>query len=182
MAVMNAPEASAGFSTDQFRQTLATYATGVCIAATRTPQPEPGTSPFTGLTIGSFGSVSLTPPLVLWSLAKSSSRVAAFQASNHYIVNVLAADQRALCERFAYGPGDRFAGVPFQTSPAGLPIIDGALSWFECRHRSCHDEGDHLILVGEVTACGQASQQASPLVFHQRNFATIRPLTPASQD
>jgi flavin reductase (DIM6/NTAB) family NADH-FMN oxidoreductase RutF len=74
----------------------------------------------------------------------------------------------ALCQQFAFGHGDRFNGIDFELSASGLPILKGALSWFECRNRSQYPEGDHIIFVGEVEACGFA--QGTPLVHQQGGF------------
>ena len=93
------------------------------------------------------------------------------------MINVLAADQFELCQRFAYGKGDRFAGVDYSLGQSGLPILSGALAWFECHNRSRYEEGDHVIFVGEVERCG-FSEVGAPLVFQAGQFASTRPLKP----
>lgn len=169
------PEAAApGVEPTAFRQALSRFATGVTVIFTHAPEAAEG-APFVGLTASSFNSVSLEPPLVLWSLGKQARSRPVFERSAHYLVNVLAADQLALCERFAWGQGDRFAGLDYTLSPAGLPVLGGALAWFECRNRSRYDEGDHLIFVGEVLHCGQR-ESGEPLVYQASRFARLQAL------
>jgi flavin reductase (DIM6/NTAB) family NADH-FMN oxidoreductase RutF len=128
-----------------------------------------------GLTANSFNSVSLSPPLVLWSLARQSSSMPGFLSAQHYAINVLAADQRLLAERFARKGIDRFEGTPWRPGLTGAPVIEGAVAVFECSHRSQHDEGDHLIFVGQVEHCSRRVG-AKPLVFHGGRFLTDLPL------
>ena len=128
-----------------------------------------------GITASSFNSVSLTPPLVLWSLGSRASSLPLFHAGTHYVVNVLAADQLDVCNRFAFGKGDRFADTAYTLGQAGLPILKGALAWFECHNRSRYEEGDHVIFVGEVEQCRYRAD-ASPLIFHGGRFYTELPL------
>jgi len=149
----------------------------VTVVTTLAPEGRKGeraSSNFVGITASSFNSVSLSPPLVLWSLGLHAGSLPLFHAGTHYVVNVLAAEQLELCKRFAYGQGDRFAGVDYQLGQSGLPILDGALAWFECHNRSRYEEGDHVIFVGEVERCGFA--EGSPLVFQGGQFSTTRTL------
>ncbi len=168
---------SPDFELPHFRQALSRFATGVTVVTTRAPGAPRGStdsSHFIGLTASSFNSVSLSPPLVLWSLGLQSAKLPAFHAGTHYVINVLAAEQLALCERFAYGQGDRFAGVDYRLGQSGLPILDGALAWFECHNRSRYEEGDHLIFVGEVERCGFAA--GHPLVYQASQFGSLTAL------
>ncbi len=169
---------SPDFEPPHFRQALSRFATGVTVVTTHASGATPGhagSSNFVGITASSFNSVSLTPPLVLWSLGLHAGHLPLFHAGTHYVINVLASDQLALCQRFAYGKGDRFAGVDYTLGESGLPILDGALAWFECHNRSRYEEGDHVIFVGEVERCGFASV-GEPLVFQSGQFGTTRPL------
>jgi flavin reductase (DIM6/NTAB) family NADH-FMN oxidoreductase RutF len=162
------------FDAVAFRRVLGKFATGVTVITTRAESGE-----LIGITASSFNSVSLTPPLVLWSLATTSSSMPVFRANSHYVVNVLAASQLELCRRFATVKGDRFAGVNHQASEtAGLPVLEGSLAWFECHNRSRYEEGDHVIFVGEVQRCGIADEdgKVTPLVFQDGRFHTIHPL------
>jgi flavin reductase (DIM6/NTAB) family NADH-FMN oxidoreductase RutF len=152
--------ATTDFTQREFRDALGTFATGVTVV---TACNEAGVR--VGLTVSSFNSVSLDPPLVLWSLANTAHTMAVFQACSHYAVHVLAADQLALANQFAQRGIDRFAGVTCTTGETGVPLIDGALATFECRNRSQHAEGDHVIFVGEVVHCHRPRHTA-PLLYH----------------
>ena len=146
------------------------FATGVTIVTARTADGE-----LVGLTANSFNSVSLAPPLVLWSLAQAAGSMPALSTGSHYAINILAADQRGMAERFALKGSDRWAGVPFTEGIGGAPLLSGAAATFECFNRSRYEEGDHVIFVGEVERCTHR-QGASPLLFHGGRFYTEHPL------
>ena len=156
MTPMNPPPA---FDTRHFKDALAQFATGVTVITTRLEDGR-----FLGITASSFNSVSLNPPLVLWSLANGASSMAAFSVTSHYVINILSADQTALAGQFSKPLKDRFEGVAYTLSATGLPVLDGAAAWFECHNRSRYPEGDHVIFVGEVEQC--AFTPSSPLIFH----------------
>lgn len=158
------------FSTLEFRASLGMFATGVTIVTARTAQGD-----LVGLTASSFNSVSLDPPLVLWSLAQEAGSMAAFSNGLHYAINVLGADQQALAERFAARDVDRWAGVPFTDGINGAPLLAGCAASFECFNRSQYAEGDHVIFVGEVERCSHRAD-ASPLLYHGGRFYTEHPL------
>ena len=158
------------FSSAQFRTALGMFATGVTIVTARTQEGE-----LVGLTANSFNSVSLDPPLVLWSLSRAAASLPAFQAGSHYAINVLGADQQALALRFASKNIDRFADVAFVDGAGGAPILAGAAATFECFNRSRYEEGDHVIFVGEVERCTRR-EGASPLLYHGGKFYTEHPL------
>lgn len=164
------PATPPDFDSLDFRSALGRFATGVTIVTGRTPEGSP-----IGLTVSSFNSVSLSPPLVLWSLSRASSSLAAFRSCEHYVVNVLAAHQIELARRFAYGPvAERFANVALCDAPNGAPRLAApGAAWFACHNRSCYEEGDHVIFVGEVEHCTHS--KAPPLVYHAGGFD----LTPA---
>ncbi|MBV8665229.1 MAG: flavin reductase family protein [Burkholderiaceae bacterium] len=151
------------FDSRHFRQALSQFATGVTVVTTRLPDGS-----FLGLTASSFNSVSLTPPLVLWSLAQTANSLPVFSGNSHYVINILAADQTELAERFSRRIANRFDGVDYELSHAGLPILKGVAAWFECHNRSRYPEGDHVIFVGEVEHCDVHAKQA--LVFHNGKF------------
>ena len=146
------------------------FATGVTIVTARTPAGE-----LIGLTANSFNSVSLEPPLVLWSLAQAAASLASFRTGSHYAINVLAAEQKALAERFALKGADRWQGVESVPGVGGAPLLAGAAATFECFNRSRYDEGDHVIFVGEVERCAWRPG-ATPLLFHGGRFYTELPL------
>ena len=158
------------FSTQEFRAALGTFATGVTIVTARAANGQA-----IGLTANSFNSVSLAPPLVLWSLAHAAASMAVFAAGSHYAINILAADQKALAERFALRGADRWKGVTFDTGAGGAPLLHGAAATFECFNRSRYEEGDHVIFVGEVERCSRRPG-ASPLLFHGGRYYTEHPL------
>jgi flavin reductase (DIM6/NTAB) family NADH-FMN oxidoreductase RutF len=153
------------FDSLHFRYALSQFATGVTVITTRLEDGK-----FFGLTASSFNSLSLEPPLVLWSLACSASSLPLFTGNTHYVINVLGAKQATLAERFAQRIDDRFDGVEFELSHTGLPIIKGATAWFECHNRSRYPEGDHVIFVGEVERCAAEARPA--LVFHNGHFSS----------
>jgi flavin reductase (DIM6/NTAB) family NADH-FMN oxidoreductase RutF len=157
---------TAGFDTDYFRAALSQFATGITIVITRSPEGN-----LHGLTVNSFNSVSLEPPLVLWSLSTRARCMVAFSAASHYIINVLAANQLDLALRFSQDVADRFEDLDYAASPAGLPILPGVAAWFECRNRSRYLEGDHVIFVGEVERCHVNPTQ--PLGFYGGKFIAI---------
>lgn len=168
---------SPDFESSHFRQALSRFATGVTVVTTHAAgatDGQPSSPAFVGITASSFNSVSLSPPLVLWSLGLHAGSLPLFHAGTHYVINVLAADQLTVCQQFAYGKGDRFAGVDYRLGQSGLPILSGALAWFECHNRSRYEEGDHVIFVGEVERCGFSDGE--PLVFQGGQFGTTRPL------
>lgn len=146
------------------------FATGVTIVTARTPAGV-----LVGLTANSFNSVSLQPPLVLWSLAQAAGSMSALSTGSHYAINILAADQKDLAERFASGRADRWQGVAYTDGASGAPLLDGAAASFECFNRSRYEEGDHVIFVGEVERCTHRAG-AAPLLFHGGKFYTEHPL------
>jgi len=147
------------FDARHFRGALSQFATGVTVITTRLDNGK-----FLGITASSFNSVSLNPPLVLWSLSNSASSLPAFTVNSHYVINVLAADQILLADQFSKPVKDRFAGVDYSLSANGLPILNGAAAWFECHNRSRYPEGDHVIFVGEVEQC--EFTPSAPLIYH----------------
>ncbi len=146
------------------------FATGVTIVTARGAD---GT--LTGLTASSFNSVSLAPPLVLWSLARRAASLQVFADGSHYAINVLAASQKPLAERFAMRGVDRWAGVEHTLGISGAPLLEGCVATFECFNRSRHEEGDHVIFVGEVERCTSQAGLA-PLLYHGGRFYTEHPL------
>ncbi len=143
-----------------FRKTLGCFATGVAVITTTTETGQP-----IGVTVNSFSSVSLEPPLVLWSLARKAWSLPVFQAARGFAVNILASDQEPVCRAFSRNVEDRFAGVVWTRGLDGLPLIDGAVATLQCQHWARYDGGDHEIFVGEVLDCSNADRD--PLIFHR---------------
>jgi len=148
------------FGSRTFREVLAKFATGVCVV-TSSPQ---GFKPF-GITVNSFAPVSLEPPLVLWSLQKSSNTLPAFSIATHYTVNVLDEEQRQLSKRFGRKSQHDILPGEYSVGVAGSPILEGALASFECEIVARHDAGDHIIYVGRVLDLRQANS-GRPLLFY----------------
>jgi len=146
---------------DSFRAALGTFVTGVTIVTTDSPEGP------VAIVANSFASVSLDPPLVLWSPAKASKRFEHFAGSRRFAVHVLAADQRDICAKIIDSK-TAISDVPTHLSHCGMPIIEGALASFECNLEATHDAGDHVIVVGLVTKAHQ--NDGTPLVFHKGKF------------
>lgn len=140
------------------RDALGRFATGVTVITIAGPDGP------MGFTANSFASVSLDPALVLWSPAKSSLRYPYFAAAQHYAIHILGVAQLDLGARFARG-GAGFAGLAYQTSPEGVPVVPDTLARFECHQHATHDGGDHLIIVGRVLRF--TLTDGAPLVFSQ---------------
>lgn len=149
------------------RNVLGSYPTGVAIVTTRAGDGRP-----VGLTINSFASLSLSPPLVLWSLVSHSSNLDVFRACARFAISVLGSDQEDLARRFASSASaDKFAGVALRETPEGLPVIARALTTLVCEHDHCREVGDHLLLVGRIVR--SLSAPGAPLVFHAGQFKAL---------
>jgi len=159
------PAVAPDFDALAFRTALGRFVTGVTIVTTCTTEGAP-----IGLTVSSFNAVSLSPPLVLWSLSRSARSLAAFESCQRYVINVLAAEQIELARRFATGfTQERFVDVPLCSAPNGAPRLAApGAAWFACHNRSRYVEGDHVIFVGEVEHCHHS--KAPPLVYHAGGF------------
>lgn len=150
---------------DEFRSALGAFATGVTIITAANELHGDA-----GVTANSFNSVSLDPPMVLWSLARKSSSLAVFEAANHFAVHVLASDQEDLSNRFAKGTSaEKFAGLDFARGAGGAPLLADTAARFECRMAYRYDGGDHVIFVGEVEAFERNERPA--LLFHSGRYA-----------
>lgn len=164
--VSSAPQISRGMSVidpKTLRSALGNFATGVTIVTTCYDGQN------IGLTANSFNSVSLDPPLVLWSLAKKSSNINAFQNGENFAVHILGSDQESLSNQFATPGIDKFAGVEFEVGRNGTPLLRNCAARFECRTAYRYDGGDHIILVGEILAIEQWEKE--PLLFHRGKYA-----------
>jgi len=150
-----------------FRDALGGFATGVTVLTALAPDGQP-----VGVTISSFNSVSLQPPLILWSLACDSPRLEAFRHSRHYAVNVLAADQEWISDRFASRDPDRFAGVRTIAGMSGVPLLHGCVACFECSSEAHYPGGDHIIFVGRVIRFSR-HEQVDPLIFHGGRYRVL---------
>lgn len=154
------------FDPHAFRNALGSFVTGVTIVTAR---DEAG-APF-GLTANSFNSVSLDPPMVLWSLSLYSGSLPVFRNAESWAVHVLAADQQAMSDRFATPGVDKFAGLELADGPEGAPLIDGYAARFGCRARFEYEGGDHAIFLGEVVDFDQ--RDAEPLIYHSGRYGRV---------
>lgn len=152
------------FDPREFRKALGTFATGVTIITTRAADGTP-----IGLTCNSFNSVSLNPPLVLWSLENASLSLPAFRDAPHWAVHVLASDQEELSGRFARRGASKFTGLAIEQGVGDIPLLTGCSARFQCRNAFQYDGGDHIIFVGEVQRFDRSD--AAPLVFHGGRYA-----------
>lgn len=146
------------------RNALGNFPTGVAVMTTLRADGSP-----VGLTVNSFASVSLDPALVLWSLAAKSPSLGAFRAASHFCVNVLSAEQEAICRRFATPEQDKFAGVDWKPGGTGMPVLERCVATFECRSAFNNWGGDHVIFVGHVERYGTHDLPA--LLFHRGKFS-----------
>ena len=158
--------AAAELGPDELRQALGRFVTGVTIVTCRDEHGEP-----IGLTANSFNALSLDPPLVLWSLRQASSTIAAFTNASHFAVNVLAADQVDLSRRFARPSSAKFDDGQWTDGQGGAPLLAGCVAVFECRRRSHHAAGDHVLFIGEVERIGGTAD--TPLVYHAGHYRTL---------
>jgi flavin reductase (DIM6/NTAB) family NADH-FMN oxidoreductase RutF len=146
-----------------FRSALGTYATGVTIITAAAPDGKPY-----GLTCNSFASVSLNPPLVLWSLVVYSSSLTIFQNASHFTVNVLGVSQQALASKFAKSSDDKFTGVDWTPGLGNAPVLAESVANFQCRAVNRYYGGDHVIFLGAVEA--YAYNATEPLLFARGAF------------
>ena len=147
-----------------FRNALGAFATGVTIVTTRDGQGRD-----VGLTASSFNSVSLNPPMVLWSLAKDAASLSAFMQSTHFAVHILAVDQEDLSLRFSARGAQKFAGLALERGLAEVPLLPQCSACFQCRTTFRYEGGDHMIFVGTVERFEHTGR--APLVFHGGGYA-----------
>ncbi|MDO9143494.1 MULTISPECIES: flavin reductase [Comamonadaceae] len=156
------------FDPKDFRRALGMFATGVTIVTTQAGDGTP-----VGVTANSFNSVSLTPPLVLWSLAKSARSLQAFSDASHWNVHVLAEDQVAMSNLFARAGEDKFSGLQLDTGLNNTPLLHACSARFQCRTMFQYEGGDHIIFVGEVL--GYDRSERPPLLYVTGNYALATP-------
>ena len=148
-----------------FRSALGCFPTGVCLITT--VAPDGGR---VGLTANSFSSVSLEPPMVLWSLSRNASSAPVFRDAEYFAINVLAADDAELSRHFARSGADKFAAFAERFAPGlgGVPVLEGAGASFECHSRHRYYGGDHIIVIGVVERYAHSGRP--PLVFHRGTY------------
>ncbi len=148
------------------RNALGCFATGVAIVTARAPGAPP-----TGLTINSFASLSLDPPLVLWSLARRSPSLGRFCAATHFAINLLAEGQSELSRRFATPMAEKFAGLDCAAGLGGAPLLPDCAARFECARVEEWEQGDHVLFTGRVERFWQGAQEA--LVFYRGKYVRL---------
>ncbi|WP_044870539.1 p-hydroxyphenylacetate 3-hydroxylase reductase component [Pseudomonas sp. LFM046] len=162
------------FDSRAFRRALGNFATGVTVVTATAPD---GTR--VGVTANSFNSVSLEPPLILWSIDKRSSSLAVFEQASHFAVNILAADQIDLSNQFARPRDDKFDGVAVESGIGGAPLLPDCAARFECEMHQRVEGGDHWILIGKVVRFDDFGR--SPLLYHQGAYSMVLPHTRMTQ-
>jgi flavin reductase (DIM6/NTAB) family NADH-FMN oxidoreductase RutF len=153
-------------SSDEFRHACGRFATGVTIASVLDSKGGPH-----GLTVNSFSSVSLSPPLVLICLGHAVTMIDAFRTADFFGLSVLSANQRDIADRFARKGHDRFNGTPWHAGVTGVPLLDGALGLIECATRHLFTAGDHDILVGEMVAAKVSAGE--PLIYFASRYRSL---------
>ena len=156
--------AKASFDPQEFRSALSTFTTGVTIITTRAENGDP-----VGITANSFNSVSLNPPMVLWSLDKSAMSLPAFTNNKHWNVHILSTKQEALSGRFASRGEDKFKGLQLDTGINNIPLLHDCTARFSCRTAFIYEGGDHMIFVGEVLSFDKS--ELPPLAFQSGQYA-----------
>ncbi|MEO7337743.1 MAG: flavin reductase [Caldimonas sp.] len=162
------PAASASFDKRTLRDAFGSFATGVTIVTTSGPAGAD-----IGLTANSFSSVSLDPPMILWSLARTASSIDAFRESGHFAVHILSAEQEKMSARFASKGIDRFAGLALDRGPGGIPMLPDCMARFTCKLAYQYEGGDHVIFVGEIVDFSHSARK--PLVFHGGRYGMLLP-------
>lgn len=152
-----------------FRDALGCFATGICVVTCRTLEGMPH-----GVTVNSFSSVSLDPPLVLFSLDRANNSFAHFHAAERFAINVLSAQQESLSRGFARTTGDRFDGVAYDVGLTGAPLLPGSLAVFECAKHAAHSGGDHEIIIGRVLDFACLSD-AESLLYYRGRYRYLSP-------
>ena len=156
------------FDTKEYRRAMGVFPTGVAIITTRDSSAEPA-----GLTCNSFVSVSLEPPLVLWSMRKASKSIEIFRETQSFAINVLAEDQDHLSQRFATTSIEKkFENVAWTSGHLDLPLIEHCVARFQCTTFSKHDAGDHIIFIGKVEHF-EVVRESSSLVFYKGGYVKL---------
>jgi len=157
------------FSDIEFRSALGNFATGITVITAK----DFGDDGYVGITANSFNSVSINPPLVLWSCAKSVRSLPVYEAAEYYAVNILASDQIEVSNNFATQQPDKFASVDFAPGIGGVPLLQGCAAVFQCKQKMMYEGGDHIIFVGEVLEF--ECFEKPPLVFAKGTYALSQP-------
>ncbi|MFD1216178.1 flavin reductase family protein [Microbulbifer celer] len=152
----------------RFREALGHYASGITVITSHVDD-EP-----IGFTCQSFYSVSMSPPLVSFSVMSSSYSYPKIRRAGRFAVNILSGEQVRISNRFARQGADKWQGVEWRESPLGNPVIDGSLHWLDCEIHAEHAAGDHLIVIGEVKALNlQKAAATQPLLYFKGQYCNL---------
>ncbi len=151
----------------EFRNALGNFATGITVVTAKGPDGE-----LLGITANSFNSVSLDPPLVLFSLDRGAYSLKSFEASGAFAINVLCEDQENLSSNFAKSLADKWTDVEYETWETGSPILKGAIAAFDCEVHSMYDGGDHIIFIGKVLRM-RADPDRRPLLYFRGKYGRM---------
>jgi flavin reductase (DIM6/NTAB) family NADH-FMN oxidoreductase RutF len=163
--VMAELEPAAAFDGARFRQVLGHFPTGVVVIAAMAADGRPA-----GLAVGSFCSVSLDPPLVLFCASRTSLTFPAIRDAGVFAVNVLGEDQEEISRVFASKSPDKFQGLGWTPGATGSPVIHDAVAWIECRVERIDDAGDHYVVLGHVLDLGVGVDRGGPLLFYRGGY------------
>jgi 3-hydroxy-9,10-secoandrosta-1,3,5(10)-triene-9,17-dione monooxygenase reductase component len=156
----------------RLRECLGSFGTGVTVLTTCAPDGD-----LRGITANSFSSVSLEPPLVLWTISRNAQSFSSFMACERFAVNVLAAEQLELAKRFAASGGDKFQGLKYFCGLGGVPLLPSCTAWLECRTATRYEAGDHVIIIGHVTRFERTDRPGLLFVSGRFYSATSFPLS-----
>nr|ABZ79367.1 MoxB [uncultured bacterium] len=162
------------FDAFKFRNALGNFATGVTVVTAKDTN-----NGYVGTTASSFNSVSMDPPLILWSIDKGARALESYEQAEHFVVNVLAADQVSVSNHFARQQDDKFKDMDYSLSEVGVPVLSGCSAVFECKTAFQYEGGDHIIIVGEVLNFKTTDRNA--LLFHNGAYA-VSEYHPVSSD
>jgi flavin reductase (DIM6/NTAB) family NADH-FMN oxidoreductase RutF len=152
-----------------FRRVVGQFPTGVVIVAALGDDGRP-----CGMSVGSFASASLDPPMIVFLPARASSSWPQIQRAETFAISVLAAEQERICRAFAISGANKFIDVEWKPAPSGAPVINGSLAWLDCELEQVHGAGDHYLVVARVNAL-DVGRETSPLVFFQSGYGRFHP-------
>lgn len=154
-------------SPQSLRSAFGRFATGVAVITARAPDGS-----LVGLTVNSLTSLSLEPPLLLWCITCNTPSFEVFRDCSHYAVNILAAEQQDISNRFASPLPDKFAGLDYRLGLGDAPLLQGCIAQFECASQACYPGGDHMIMVGAIESV--ALGEGEPLLYYASRYAALK--------
>jgi flavin reductase (DIM6/NTAB) family NADH-FMN oxidoreductase RutF len=154
-------------SENEFRATMSLYPTGVCVVSAQVDDQAPF-----GITVNSFTSLSLEPPLVMWNLQKTSDKYKEWRDAEYFAVNMLRADQEHLSQTFSMRGQSAIDETLLHRGGSGCPILSDCLATLECKVHARYEEGDHVVVIGEVLNV-KSDPESDPLTFHKGTYGTV---------